>query len=207
MRVKFGTLALIAGLVAGGIAQAAPLDGRGARDLLFSPKGLVFQPIAPQGLAPAELAKIEAQQDDWGKAIRMKAFELAGYSYYGAAAAPVGVELKLEMLTVVHGLHSPAAAQQAALTQCATQNETDCTLFGLFLPKKYKDQPFSLSANATAGYDDNFRKGQGPRYLAISPSTQAFAIVKGPGGGPLALETCNKNTAGAEDCEIAVADE
>ncbi len=186
-------------------AGAAPIGSDQARELLFAPSGMVFYPVEPKGLDAAAGAQIAALQA--GMAAQMATFEQGGYGYYGAMAVPKGQPLGPESLTVIAGLHSPAAAQRSVLAQCKASHKAECTVVGLMLPKGYQSREFTLSSAATKGVLDAFKAGSGPQYLAYSPATAGFAVVKGTGADALAVTTCNEATAGRNDCVLAIADE
>lgn len=207
MRGMISAAVMAAAVFAAGTASAAPVDGKTAKGMLFKAKGLVFQAVTPQGLDATAEAQVAKLVKAYSARTTLMAFEASGYSYYGAMAVPVGKALGPESLAVAAGLHNPAAAQQAALEACEAAQQTGCTLVGFLLPKGYKTRDLSLSGAATAGFGEAFTKGDGPRYLAYSPTSSAFSIVRGPGADIVALETCNSATNGREDCVIGVADE
>lgn len=200
-------LAAVLGLMAvgAGTADAAPVGAKEARDMLFKPSGMVFYPVEPQGLDAEAMTKVAALQEGMGG--QMAAFEMSGYGYYGAFAVPKGQALTTESLAVLAGMHSPAAAQAAVLEMCKETNDAECTVIGLTLPKDYEKRDLMLSAAATKGVLDSFGDGDGPRYLAYSPSTAGYAVVKGNGADAVAIDTCNEATNGRDDCVIGIVEE
>lgn len=187
-------------------AQAAPVDGKTARKALFRNAPLVLEPVEVPDLPAALAAQVEALLASMGAKPSLRMLAQSGYGYYGAIAVPTGVErLAPADLTVSANLHSPKAAEAVAKKTCESAHEA-CAVVGLFLPKGYEPRPVTLNAAATEAFLASWRKGKGPRTLAASASTDAWAIAKGPGADAAALARCNE-AAGQEDCAIVIADE
>lgn len=202
-RVLFTIITILA--VAAGPVLADPVDGKTARKELFKTSAMIVKPVDAAGLSPALAAQAEKVVAGISSRANLKMLAASGFNYYGAVAIPTGVDsLKPEHLTMTANLHSPQAAEEAALATCQQAHET-CAVVALMLPKGYKARPLSLSQAASAAFFSGWNKGQGPKFLAYSPSTDAWVIAKGQGADAVALERCNE-TGGAGDCEIAVSD-
>ncbi|WP_421703903.1 hypothetical protein [Aliiroseovarius sp.] len=208
--MKRGLMAVLAGVMMTGAAMAEPVEERAARKMLFSPKGMMLEPIAVEGLSDDMTASIDGLVAQFADRKRLKALEAAGYSYYGALAVPTDQPLKMEHLAFVAKLHSPEAAKANALKTCAqTSGSRACAVVALLLPKSWKPQPLMLSQPATERLRKTWKEGDGPKALAISLGTEAWVIAKGPGAAETALERCNIKAVeqGGADCEIVVAEE
>ena len=205
-----GVMAAVAGMVIAGTALAEPMDAKAARKLLFSPKGMVMEPVAVDGLSAEAAASIDALVTQFSDRKRLKALEAAGYSYYGALAVPTDRPLKMESLAFVAKLHSPEAARAAALKSCAdTTGSRACAVVALMLPKSFKPRDLTLSQVATDRFRKTWKEGDGPKVLAVSAATDAWVIAKGAGSDQAALERCNAKAAeqARADCSIVIAED
>lgn len=206
-------VAVLAGLmaIAPMAVSAAPMDAKAAKKLLFKAKGMVLDPVAlPDGLAPEIAGPINGLVEQFADRKRLKALEAAGWGYYGALAVPTDAPLQMEHLAFVAKLHSPEAAEAAALATCAkTTGSRACAVVARLLPKSWKPRDLTLSQPATERFRSGWSKEDGPKYLAMSPSTEAWVIAKGPGADAAALQRCNARAQehGASDCVIAIAEE
>lgn len=212
--MKRGLLAVLSGVAMAGVmvgaALAEPVEERAARKMLFSPKGLVLEPVAVEGLSGEIAASIDALVAQFADRKRLNALEAAGYSYYGALAVPTDRVLEMENLAFVTKLHNPEAALATALDACAgASGSQSCAVVALLLPKNWKPQPLMLSQVATERLRKTWKEGEGPKVLAMSPGTEAWVIAKGAGAAEAALDRCNTRAAeqGATDCEIVVSEE
>lgn len=208
--MKRGVLAVLAGVMMTGAVAAEPVEERAARKMLFSPKGLVLEPVTVEGLSEDIAASIDGLVAQFADRKRLKALEAAGYGYYGALAVPTDQALKMEHLAFVAKLHNPEAARATALKTCAeTSGSKSCAVVAMLLPKSWKPQPLMLSQVATEQLRKTWKEGDGPKVLAMSPGTEAWVIAKGAGAAEAALERCNTRAAeqGGADCEIVVAEE
>ncbi|MCI2398703.1 hypothetical protein [Aliiroseovarius subalbicans] len=206
--VILSVVVAVSGLV--GAAMAEPMDGAAAKKVLFSPKGLSVQALDVSGLSGQMQAQIAAIVAQASKRKVLKQYELAGYSYYGALAVPTDQALTIESLVFAAQLHSPEAAQTAAVDSCATQTGSQaCKAILLLLPKKFKPRALTLNAATTQLFRDSWTKGDGPRVLAISTGTLASALAKGEGSAAAALERCNARASekGQPDCVVAIAED
>lgn len=96
--------------------------------------GVMFQPVAPEGLDATNQTVAETMQA--GLPAQMARFEAAGYGHFGALAVPVGVEIKPESLAAVANLETTDAAKIAVLDACKVQTGAgSCTVIGFIVPK------------------------------------------------------------------------
>ncbi|MCG6903987.1 MAG: hypothetical protein LJE68_15030 [Rhodobacter sp.] len=209
MRVWIGAAALM--LVAGA-AAGDPVDGATAKKMLFPVRGadVVMQPDS--GLDDAQSATMAAILK------QMKAEGLG--NYYGAAvvsptfftrmAADPGQAALSGLLQITEKMHSPDIAASVAMSACTKarkSGDAPCVVAAHILPRKWQPQEVSLSVNATQAFKA-YRKGSGPKALAISAGSPAYAVARGEGATQAALQSCNAAAAeaGAPDCKIVIAD-
>lgn len=202
-----GTMAALMGALGLGAALAGPMSGDAAQKQLFRPAGMVIKPLKPQGLD----SQSQALANDMIKNMRsnsvMKQFEASGYGYYGAVALPKSAPEGQANPTVVVQLHSPEAAQRAAIEECQKANGGACAPIALLLPKGFKNRDITLSQDATKRVSGSWKEGGTPKYLAYSPSTHGWGIAKGSSATPeTAIASCNQ-VAQKSDCQIVIADE
>lgn len=175
-------------------AQAAPVDGKAAKKMLF-------------GAGSA----VELGQADFIDASIASAIKQAGAQipYYGAIAVSPGEPTESNLMATMANFHSPQAAQQAALDNCNARRTTGkaCIVIATILPKRFKPQALMLSVEATRAFDKEYRKLPAPKALAISPSAGVFGIDRGDGGRALSKCAAAARETGAEDCLVVIADE
>ena len=189
---------ILAGLlaVAGGQVPAQtsgqPLTGSVAKAELFPAEDIRVEMLPVPPLKPEEL-----------KLIGQVA---AGYPYYAAVAvAPSEELLKSEATSLAGNYHSPQAAAAAALAECNAKRKggRSCEIAAYVKPKAWQDRPFMLSKEATTAMDEDYGR-RGPRALAVSLASGAWAVGKGKGAGEAALAACAGK--GAGDCVVVVQD-
>lgn len=188
-----------------GITQAlageAPLTGKEAKRMLFSPKATEFV-VVPQDF----MTKVDIQT------LKLMAGmpEFKAVLYYGAVAASPkqGLAHKATVATANH--HSIKAAEAQAVKECNALRGggPKCLMVAYVVPRKFSEQPLQLSASATTAFKRTYLKGRGPKAMAISPATGDYAIAKGNGAAQAALADCNKSAAekGATDCRVVIQD-
>ena len=210
--MRAGMMAMIAAMAMGAGAQADPVDGKAAKKMLFSTRNVDLQILDDSGLEPSQSAIIEAILD------QTRAQGLA--NYYGAVAVSPSFFSQLAedadqavlsgLLQITERLHGPEVAANVALAGCnAARKDGDaaCVLAARILPKRWKEQPLSLSVSATEAFKA-YRKGKGEKAFAVSANTVAYAVAKGSDAAEAALSACNEGAAktGSADCSILIAD-
>lgn len=206
-------LALILSLLLPTAAAAQTVDGDAARDMLFNANRNFIALNSQSGLSDGQNAFVEA--------IFSQRREEVPQRYYGSVAiSPSFFELiqsqgpQAAMLAglfqVTGELHSVAAADRFALSLCEdarSAGQAPCVIAARILPRGWEPREISLSASATDAMSV-YRRGSGPKALAASQATQAFAIQKGDGAAEAALTLCNRQAAsgGVRDCQVVVAD-
>jgi hypothetical protein len=195
--------ALVASVVAGA-AWSDPIDSGAAKEMLFAPDAMALAPADLSAFSPELKAHYERIVSGEGGRMFVVQAQAGGLGYFGAIAAPTATAPTMETLTMGGNAHSPGSAAREVLAQCQAAAGEDCAVVAYLVPEGYSAQPLTLSAPATDAVMSDFGKGDGPRYLAYSPSTAGFAVVKGAGADAVALETCNEATGGRNDCVIGV---
>lgn len=222
--VRAAALAALAALGAAGV-QAGPVDGRAADKMLFSARGFEVVMVAGSGLTAADQAvlwqlfklkekdlKLLDQLPGVSEADRASAkavfAQFRDARYYGAVAAAPGDGLVAPGTQIAQNLHSPAAAAAAALAACNRVAASACEVVAEVLPKNYRPQPLTLNADAT-GALKSYRKGKGPKAMAISAATNVWAVAKGIGAKVGAVRECERLAAplGVADCAVVIADD
>lgn len=186
-----GLWGLVLGMAAATAGAAQPVDGRSARDALFSPRGSSVAIV--RGVLPEDQAELLA-----GVA--------AGQAYYGAIAVSPDEGLMVEATVAAVNHHSVEAAATAAVRDCNARKKgrADCVVAALIRPRGWEEgRALALSAMATEAFRSDYGRS-GARALAVSPSTGAFGLGKGEGAAEAALAACAEG--GATDCAVAVAD-
>ncbi|WP_414898260.1 5-aminolevulic acid synthase [Rhodovulum sp. YEN HP10] len=187
-------LGLVLGLGAAAAVSAAPVDGKGARKLLFKPEGAEVVVVDLPFLSENDrktLAVVGAQQP-----------------YYGAIAVAPTEGLRSKATLAAANYHDVDAARVAALRGCDAARQPrgePCVIAAEIRPKGWEPRGLQLSADATEGLGREYGRRGGPRAMAISPSTGRWAVSKGQGAASDALSACAEQS-GATDCRIAVED-
>ncbi|RVT83904.1 5-aminolevulic acid synthase [Rhodobacteraceae bacterium CCMM004] len=188
-----GVMLILAGT---GLAAAQTVDGATARAQVFSADG-----------ATAQLYR-RADLDERDRLILVEAAKTQ--KYYGAIAYSPSEGLLAEATVASANYHSVPTAEAAALRICEDRRPrgaAPCVLAARIVPPGYVERAFQLNADATGALAD-YRRGAGPKALAISPGTGEWALAKGAGAAGRAVADCNAKAArrGGRDCRVAVAD-
>ncbi|MEL7117481.1 MAG: 5-aminolevulic acid synthase, partial [Pseudomonadota bacterium] len=87
------------------------------------------------------------------------------------------------------------------------RSDQPCVIAARVLPKRFKNQPLTLS-NAATGAFKSYRDARGPKAFAISPATQAFGLAQGATAIQEALGACNAKVGqgNRQDCVIVIQD-
>ncbi|WP_145953376.1 5-aminolevulic acid synthase [Oceaniglobus indicus] len=191
------TAALAVGVLASGGATAQGISTEAeARAALFPAKGVRVVVFNLPGLSDTVKAAIGEQ--------------FRGQKYYGAFAVSLtGSKIAGAQASANH--HSIGAAEQAALAACnasRTAGAAECRIAAHILPPGYEARALTLSADATAGFNNSYVGAGSPKALAISPSTGEWSIAKGQGAGAAATTSCSgaARSQGASDCRVVVGD-
>ena len=214
--IAAGITAGLAGLllVAGATAAAAePLSPKQAKKQLFRGDRLRVELLDLSALSPTTRAQAEAIATSLTDPEIAAQWAAMGFSmgYYGAMAVKPDRPLSPESMAISNNLHSPEAAEAAAMQACNAlgEEEGECVPVALILPRRYKARDFTLSQAATEAFRSSWGRSDAPQYLAYSPSTWAFVIARGPGSDAAALASCNEQTGlgDSADCVIGIAQE
>lgn len=212
-------------ILAAGAAFSDGIDGRSAGKMLFGATGFEVVMVPNSGLSATDQAvlgqlfKLKAQDLkllDQLPGISVADREAAksvfarfkDASYYGAVAAAPADGLVGPATQIAQNLHSPQAANAAALAACQKLAHSACSVVAQILPKGFKARPLTLSQTATADFG-SYRKAKGPKAMAASASTDAWAVATGIGASVGARRECDRLAAshGVKDCAVVVADD
>lgn len=202
MRNVFKAAAIVALVATTAVGQTAPLTGKTAKKILFSPRGTEFTIVQQDFMTQADVDTLNLMSG-------MKEFK--SVFYYGAIAASPsdGLANKTTVATADH--HSIEAAGNAAMAECNNLRSggAKCVVVAHIAPKKYVPRELQLSASASAAFKKIYLKGRGAKAMATSPSTGVFAISKGDGAAEAAMATCAAKAAekGGSDCQIVIQDQ
>ena len=177
----------LVGTLLAGVAAAAPVTGREAAKLLFSPSAVQVLINPAAGLAKNVAGPLKTV--------------LAGQPSYGAAAISPDDGLMSDATIFVGNYHDVGAAGLAAVKQCDAKRtgKTPCVVAATVLPKGWKAQALQLSQAATAGFLASYPKAGGA--VATSASTGGWAIGA---DAKAALTDCAKKST-AKDCIVVIA--
>lgn len=189
---RFTALALAATLPLPALAD--PVDSAAAQTQLYIGAQVEVIQVDMSGLSAEEttlLTTIAASQ-----------------KFYAALAfAPaLGIMAEPTMLAANH--HSPESARAAALAGCNERRGRSgraCVIALEVRPTGWEARDLSLSADATAGFDTDYRPRRGNRALAASPSTGQWGIGRGRSATDDAMSAC-QGTPAVSDCVILIAD-
>lgn len=129
-------------------------------------------------------------------------------SYYGAIAFGPDDGLMSESLVGAFNYHDLPSARGAALAGCEAQRkgQAACAVVALVQPKAWREgQPISLSGEATAAFEQDYRRARSPKALAISPSTGKFAVATDPAAPGTAMAQCAA-LAQTQDCTVVLSE-
>ena len=175
-----------------------PVDVRTAQKMLFSTRGVDVVVRDDAGLS---------EQDKKTIAVL---FKQQSFPYYGAVAISPGDGLVAEPTNIAQNLHTPQAAQAAALAACTKLKKAaaPCVIVAEVRPKRWKPEPLMLNRDATEGIKV-YKQGKGPKAMAISTSTGIWTVAKGIGAGIAATRECERQGAaqGVTDCQVVIADD
>ncbi len=174
------------------LALANPVDSSTAKKMLFSTRG-----------GEAIMGKADFIDAGVAKALKQAASQIP---YYGAIAVSPGEPTSSNLMSTMANFHSAEAAASAALANCNSRRTSGkpCVVITTIVPKKYKQQPLTLSAGATTLFNKEYRKLKAPKALAISPTTGNFGSDRGDGGR--AISKCAAASNGASDCRVVIFD-
>ncbi|MDJ1008566.1 MAG: 5-aminolevulic acid synthase [Paracoccaceae bacterium] len=194
MRVFLSTLMAV---FAASALAAEPVTGRVATGLLFEPgtsRVITSSRLDSRGQAMIRVM-VPLMEQQLGRKL----------DYYGAIAMSPDEGFQSDASQSALNYHSVAAADAAALAACNANRRSGtrpCILAARIVPESYAERPLTLSTNATAAVREVYARARSPKAVAASASTGAYGV----GRPDAALATCRRGAAGANDCEIVIAD-
>ncbi|MEX5730182.1 hypothetical protein Ga0609869_003535 [Rhodovulum iodosum] len=190
MRMIWAAVAVVLWAVA---APAEPVDGETARALVVDARAAeaVILPQPFLGEQDSKTLAVVAEQQ----------------KYYGAIAVAPSEGLLSTATVAAANYHDVATARAVALKGCDARRQGGraCVIVAEIRPRGWQARPLQLNADASAALHKQYRRGRGPKALAISPGTGQWHLEKGEGASAAALDGCAAK-ARTDDCRIVVAD-
>lgn len=176
-----------------GSAGADPVDTATARDMLYDEERVEVLRYRTQGLSDEEIAAITTVAQT--------------QKYYAAIAFAPDEGILAEPTVLASNYHTIEAAREAAVDQCNERRSggADCLIAMEVRPAGWEDRALQLSADATAAFNDDYRRERGPRAFAISAATGQWGIGMGETAEEAALAACTGETE-VSDCAVVIAD-
>lgn len=174
-------------------AQADPLDARAARPLLFPATGVEVVQHDVSGLDPQQLAAL------------MQVAQTQ--KYYAAVAFAPDAGILAEPTVLAANYHTPEAAVAAAMAGCNGRRHGGraCELALEVRPAGWEPRALSLSADATTGFEEQYRRAGGQRAFAASTSSGLWGIGRGRDAAAEAIAACRGDSE-VSDCAVVIAD-
>ena len=184
------SLALLLAPVA---ALADPVDARAARDLLFS--------AAEVEVVTLDVASLSEQDR------QVLTLVAQSQKYYAAVAFAPGVGIMAEPTVMAANYHHIEAARTAALAGCNERRSggADCVIALEVRPVGWEERALQLSADATADFEENYRRVRGSRAFAVSTTSGQWGIGRGDDAESAALTACQGDSDVA-DCAVVIRD-
>lgn len=182
------------GLMMAGAAMAEPMIGKEARKQVFALKGTQVDLIEVDGLSDKDRGILEQVA--------------ATQFYYAAIAMSPSEGLLSNSLVAAANYHDVENARAAALEGCNERRESGsdaCVIAAEVRPKAYEPRGLELSLGASTAVRKDYRKGKGPKALAVSASTGKFFVAKGENAAETAIAGCSE-LAESDDCVVVVQD-
>lgn len=202
MRNAIAGIALALAMV--GPAQADPISSADAQDLLFTTEEMVLEPRDLDAFSRGMRMGVRQMMQQLNAPSTLKKFLAAGHGYYGALVFPKeGVVADYPTYSpMIVKLHSPEAAEKAAVEYCQSTLGVECAVAALLLPAGYEERDLTLNFEVTERVEEEWSESELPRYLAISPSTSNWGVANGPlASARTAIESCKE-----ADCVVVIAD-
>ena len=178
-----------------GIAQT--FDEKSARAALFPTKGYGIQ--VSGALSEKDRATAKALIPILGRETGQ------GVRYYTSIAYAPDQGLVSESLQGAVNFHSPSAADAAALAACEAirRGGRPCAIAARVVPKNYERRALTLSVDATAAFQGEYRRSKAPKALAVSPTSGAWGIGN---SDQSAIGACANSRERPRDCRVVVRD-
>jgi hypothetical protein len=175
-------------------AFADPVPGNTARGQLFHAERVEVVRLDVTGLSDQEVALLTQVAQT--------------QKYYAAIAFAPAQGIMAEPTVMAANYHSLDSARAAAEGQCNARRSGGqaCRIALEVRPAGYEARDVTLSADATAGFNRDYRRARGERALAISASTGLWSIATGAGAAEAAIAGCQGESA-ARDCTVVIADQ
>lgn len=174
-------------------AFADPVDSATASDLLFRDDRAEVVRYNTSGLTDQEIATLVTVAQT--------------QKYYAALAFAPAAGIMAEPTVMSANYHTIEAARDAALSGCNERRSggAACVIAMEVRPQGWEARDLQLSADATTGFEDSYRRTRGTRAFAISASSGLWGIGLGDAAQEDAISACQSDTDVA-DCAVVIAD-
>lgn len=175
-------------------ALADPVDTRTARDLLYRSDRVEVVRLDMSGLSEQEVSVLTTVAQT--------------QKYYAAIAFAPDAGIMAEPTVMAANHHSPDSARAAALAGCNDRRGRGgraCVIALEVRPAGWEARDLMLSVDATADFEDNYRRARGTRAFATSATTGQWGIGRGDGAAEAAIAACQGDSE-VSDCAVVIAD-
>jgi hypothetical protein len=188
-------LLCILGMVLAVPAVAEPISTKDALKQVFSDKKSEVRVLDPGFLSETDkkvLVEVGGQQ-----------------KYYAAIAMAPKAGLIAETTVAGANFHNLKAARALALKGCEAKRKggSRCVVVAEVTPVGWSPRDFQLSMDATSELKRAFKRMRAPKAFAISPSTGAWAGIKGDAAAAKAACAASPTAKGGKDCAVIVLDQ
>lgn len=186
-------LALILAALSPTAALADPIGASEARDQLYDADRVEVARYQTPGLSERDVQVLTTVAQS--------------QKYYAAVAFAPDAGIMAEPTVLAADYHSIEAARAAALNGCNARRTggAACAIALEVRPQGWQPRAVQLSADATAGFNDQYLRAAGPRALAISASSGQWGIGRGEHAAEDAVSACKGDT-DVSDCAVVIAD-
>ena len=193
VRFVFAPAMVLTACIAPLAAMADPVDTRTARAQLFREDRVEVVNYDVSGLSDEE--------------VEILTLVAQSQKYYAAVAFAPREGIMAEPTVLAANHHSIDAAREAATSGCNERRSggQSCVIALEVRPQNWEAQDLQLSADATTGFNDDYRRSGGTRAFAISLISGQWGIGRGDSAEDDAISACQGDT-DVSDCAIVIAD-
>jgi len=174
-------------------ALADPVDTPSAREMLFRSDRVEVVRYQTPGLSDQEIEVLTTVAQT--------------QKFYAAVAFAPDLGIMAEPTVMSANYHTIEAAREAALSGCNERRDggTACVIALEVRPQGWEARDLQLSADATDGFNDDYRRARGTRAFAISASSGLWGIGRGDNAADEAMTACQGESE-VSDCAVVIAD-
>jgi hypothetical protein len=172
---------------------ADPVDTRTARGLLYDEARVEVLRYRTDGLSDEEIETLTMVAQS--------------QKYYAAMAYAPDAGILAEPTVLASNYHTIEAAREAAFRQCNERRSggAACVIAMEVRPAGWEERDLQLSSDATAAFNDEYRRARGTRAFAVSTASGQWGIGLGDAAQEDALAAC-AGDADVSDCAVVIVD-